>query len=141
MTPITTGGGIIDEGHCNYYYLYYRAGVGTSGSLQILYYVEVTDEMKVGKGGGIDEGHCNYNHLYYRAGVGTSGSLQILYYVEVTDEMKVGKGGGIDEEFIEIVEIPVSEGRTIIMDETILKHVGLMFGLTWFYSNIWKQGA
>ena len=101
----------------------------------------MTDGMNVGKGGGIDEGNCNYCLLYYRAGVGTSGPLQILYYVEVTDEMKVGKGGGIDEEFIEIVEIPVSEGRAIIMDETILKPVGLMFGVTWFYSNIWKQGA
>ena len=69
-------GGGIDEGNCNYCLLYYRAGVGTSGSLQNLYYVEVTDEMKVGKGGGIiDEGHCNYYYLYYRAGVGTSVSL------------------------------------------------------------------
>ena len=59
---VSKGSGIIDEGHCNYNHLYYRAGVGTSGSLQILYYVEVTDEMKVGKGSEIiDEGHCNYN--------------------------------------------------------------------------------
>ena len=71
--------------------------------------------------------------------MGTSGALQILYYVEVTDEMKVGKGGGIEQEFIEIVEVPVSEGRKIVMDESTLRPVGLMFAVTWFYDNVWKQ--
>ncbi|XP_053613347.1 uridine diphosphate glucose pyrophosphatase NUDT14-like [Plodia interpunctella] len=33
----------------------YRSGVGVQGSLQTLFYCEVTDEMKVEAGGGIDE--------------------------------------------------------------------------------------
>ncbi|CAH1957025.1 unnamed protein product [Acanthoscelides obtectus] len=33
----------------------YRSGVGTSGSKQVCYYCEVTDEMKVSSGGGVDD--------------------------------------------------------------------------------------
>ncbi|XP_035449871.1 uridine diphosphate glucose pyrophosphatase NUDT14 isoform X2 [Spodoptera frugiperda] len=33
----------------------YRAGVGVQGSLQTLFYCEVTDDMKVGKGGGVED--------------------------------------------------------------------------------------
>lgn len=34
----------------------YRSGVGTTGSLQTLFYVEVTDDDKVqGQGGGVDD--------------------------------------------------------------------------------------
>ena len=32
-----------------------RAGVGTTGSQQTLFYTEVTDAMRVGKGGGLEE--------------------------------------------------------------------------------------
>ncbi|KAL5009160.1 hypothetical protein ScPMuIL_014741 [Solemya velum] len=73
----------------------------------------------------------------YRAGVGTSGSLQTFFYAEVTDEMKVGSGGGTAQEgeLIEVVEVPVSEGRSFIMDETIVKPVGMMFAVFWFYEN------
>lgn len=35
--------------------LFFRAGVGTNGSLQHLYYCEVTDDDKVTTGGGIDD--------------------------------------------------------------------------------------
>ncbi|XP_025091686.1 uridine diphosphate glucose pyrophosphatase-like isoform X3 [Pomacea canaliculata] len=33
----------------------FRAGVGTTGSKQILYYADVTDDMRVGTGGGLAE--------------------------------------------------------------------------------------
>ncbi|XP_026725723.1 uridine diphosphate glucose pyrophosphatase-like isoform X2 [Trichoplusia ni] len=33
----------------------YRAGVGVQGSLQTMFYCEVTDEMKTAKGGGVDD--------------------------------------------------------------------------------------
>lgn len=33
----------------------YRSGVGTFGSLQTMYYCEVTDDMKVDSGGGVDD--------------------------------------------------------------------------------------
>lgn len=72
-----------------------------------------------------------------RAGVGTSGSLQTFFYAEVTDEMKVGCGGGTaaEGELIEVVEVPVSEGKKFIMDETKIKPVGMMFAILWFYEN------
>lgn len=35
--------------------LFGRAGVGTNGSMQTLYYCEVTDDDKVTSGGGIDD--------------------------------------------------------------------------------------
>ncbi|KAH9630045.1 hypothetical protein HF086_008015 [Spodoptera exigua] len=33
----------------------YRAGVGVQGALQTLFYCEVTDDMKIGKGGGVED--------------------------------------------------------------------------------------
>ena len=34
---------------------FFRAGVGTTGSKQYLFYAEVTEEMRTGQGGGIVE--------------------------------------------------------------------------------------
>ncbi|XP_041351539.1 uridine diphosphate glucose pyrophosphatase NUDT14-like isoform X2 [Gigantopelta aegis] len=77
----------------------------------------------------------------YRSGVGTAGALQTLFYVEVTDAMRVSSGGGVAEEgeMIDVVEIPVSEGRSLIMNESVVKPIHLMFALMWFYENKWKQ--
>ncbi|XP_045172308.2 uridine diphosphate glucose pyrophosphatase NUDT14-like [Mercenaria mercenaria] len=74
----------------------------------------------------------------FRNGVGTSAAYQDMFYVEVTDEMKVSPGGGNQHEgeLIDIVEIPLSEGRTFMMDESKPKHVGVMFAIMWFYENI-----
>jgi UDP-sugar diphosphatase len=60
-----------------------------------------------------------------------------MFYVEVTDDMKVSAGGGNQHEgeLIEIVEIPLSESRTFMMDESKTKHVAVMFALMWFYEN------
>lgn len=73
----------------------------------------------------------------YRNGVGTSAAYQDMFYVEVTDDMKVSAGGGNQHEgeLIEIVEIPLSESRTFMMDESKTKHVAVMFALMWFYEN------
>ena len=51
----------------------------------------------------------------------------------------MGEGGGIDTELIEIVEVPVAGGRKLVMDESILRPVGMMFAITWFYDHIWKK--
>ncbi|KAL4238693.1 Nudix hydrolase 14 [Mactra antiquata] len=74
----------------------------------------------------------------YRSGVGTNGSYQNMFYIEVTDDMKVSSGGGnpLEGELIDIVEIPVSEGRKFVMDEAVVKPLGVMFGIQWFYDNI-----
>lgn len=74
----------------------------------------------------------------FRNGVGTSGAYQDMFYVEVTDDMKVSSGGGnhTEGELIDVVEIPLSEGKTFMMDESKTKYVGVMFALLWFYENI-----
>ena len=55
--------------------------------------------------------------------------------------MRVSSGGGVAEEgeMIEVVEIPVTEARSLIMDENVVKPIHLMFALMWFYENKWKQ--
>lgn len=41
--------------YCCWFRHSYRSGVGTSGSLQTLYYCEVTEDDKANNGGGIDD--------------------------------------------------------------------------------------
>ncbi len=65
--------------------------------------------------------------------VGTSGSTQIIYYTEVDDTMKVNDGGGVDDEQIEVIEVPISEAKSFMYDESIGKTVGLMFAFMWWF--------
>ena len=68
--------------------------------------------------------------FYPRCGVGTEGTLQTLFYAEVTDQMRVNSGGGLVEEgeIIEVAELPRKDTMTIMMDESVTKPVGMMFG-------------
>lgn len=81
-------------------------------------------------------------HLSYRNGVGTAGSLMTMYYAEVTDTMKAASGGGNSEEgeLIDVVEIPASEGKAFMLDESKNKPVAMVFGMQWFYENVYSQG-
>ena len=67
--------------------------------------------------------------------VGTSGSSQVIYYAEVDESMRVSQGGGIEDEQIEAVEIPVTEARAFMYDESIGKTVGLMFAFMWWFDR------
>ncbi len=67
--------------------------------------------------------------------VGTSGSTQVIYYTEVNEEMKVSEGGGLEDEQIEVVELPISQAKTFMYDETIGKTVGLMFAFMWWFER------
>ncbi len=67
--------------------------------------------------------------------VGTAGTTQIMFYVEVDESMRVGEGGGIDHEMIEVIELPVSEARTFMFDESIAKTAGLMFAFMWWFDK------
>jgi UDP-sugar diphosphatase len=67
--------------------------------------------------------------------VGTAGTTQIMFYVEVDESMRVGKGGGIDDEMIEVLELPVSEARAFMFDESIAKTAGLMFAFMWWFDR------
>lgn len=74
--------------------------------------------------------------------MGTAGSLMTMFYAEVTDAMKVATGGGNSEEgeLIDVVEIPASEGKAFMLDESKNKPVAMVFGLQWFYENVYNQG-
>ncbi|GFO50456.1 GDP-mannose-4,6-dehydratase nudk [Plakobranchus ocellatus] len=76
-----------------------------------------------------------------RGGVGTSGSVVHLFYAEVTDAMKTGPGGGLasEGEMIEVVEMSVDEGRTLMFDESCNRVHLLIFALYWFFGTIWKD--
>ncbi|KAL8594374.1 hypothetical protein ACOMHN_032961 [Nucella lapillus] len=79
----------------------------------------------------------------FRSGVGSTGSQQVLFYAEVTDKMREGKGGGLEEEgeMIEVVHMPVEEGRKLIFDETVNRPSGLLFALQWFFVTKWQKFA
>jgi UDP-sugar diphosphatase len=64
--------------------------------------------------------------------VGFAGSKQTIFYTEVDESMRIGNGGGIDNELIEVIEIPVSNIREFIYNESIAKTTGLLFALMWW---------
>ena len=64
--------------------------------------------------------------------VGFAGSKQTIFYTEVTESMRVNNGGGIDTELIEVIEIPISEVRKFMFDESIAKTTGLLFAIMWW---------
>ena len=69
--------------------------------------------------------------------MGTASGLQTLYYAEIRDAMKVSEGGGNtkDMEKIEVVYVPVSEGKTLMLNENIPKPAAFIMALLWFYSE------
>lgn len=72
----------------------------------------------------------------YYTSVGFAGSRQTLYYAEVDEGVRVSKGGGIDNEVIEVLELPVSEAKALIHDESIAKTPGLMFAFMWWFDRM-----
>ncbi|XP_046561976.1 uridine diphosphate glucose pyrophosphatase NUDT14-like isoform X1 [Haliotis rubra] len=73
----------------------------------------------------------------YRNGVGTTGAVQTMFFVEVTDAMKVGEGGAVAQEgeLIDVIEVPVKEGRDFIKNEKYNIPLPVLFGINWFYEN------
>ncbi len=67
--------------------------------------------------------------------VGTSGGTQTIYYAEVNELLRVSQGGGIEDEQIEVIEIPITEAKRFIYDESIGKTVGLMFAVLWWFAR------
>ena len=67
--------------------------------------------------------------------VGTSGSEQVIYYAEVDESMRVGEGGGIETELIEVIELPITDAKRFMYDESVGKTVGLMFAFMWWFSR------
>lgn len=55
--------------------------------------------------------------------------------------MKVGTGGGIAQEgeLIETVDIPISEVKQFVMDESKHRPVGVMFAVFWYFDQVQKS--
>jgi UDP-sugar diphosphatase len=70
--------------------------------------------------------------------VGFAGSKQTIFYVEVDESMHISDGGGIDNELIEVIEIPTSNIREFIYDESIAKTTGLLFAFMWWIDKYQK---
>jgi len=68
--------------------------------------------------------------------VGFAGSRQTLYYAEVDESMHLNDGGGIDDEQIEVIEMPVSEAKDFIFNESVAKTPGLMFAFMWWIEKL-----
>lgn len=77
----------------------------------------------------------------YRCGVGTSGEVQYLYYAQVTDDMKANEGGGIDDEILEVVEFSMEQGKELLEKRDLQCPGEFMFGLLWFFTNIYKSNT
>lgn len=71
--------------------------------------------------------------------VGFAGSRQTLYFTEVTNSDKHAHGGGIDTERIEVVNLPISEARAFMNDESIVKTPGLLFAFLWYFESRAEQ--
>jgi len=67
--------------------------------------------------------------------VGTAGTSQTIFYAEVDESMRISNGGGIDDEMIEVIELPTSEAKTFMFDESQVKTTGLMFAFMWWFDK------
>lgn len=69
----------------------------------------------------------------YAASIGVQGSNQTLFFAEIDDSMKCEGGGGLqsDGECIELLALPIRNVEAFIMDDSIPKTSGAMFGLLW----------
>jgi len=67
--------------------------------------------------------------------VGLFGARNTIFYARVTDDMKVSEGGGLADEgeFIETVEVPISQALDLVGDTTVQRPTGLLFALMWFH--------
>lgn len=78
----------------------------------------------------------------YHAAIGFSGSRHSMFYVEVEDGQRVqGSGGGLEDtgESIEILALPLERAEEFIMDDTLAKSPGLMFGALWLKRKLGTQ--
>ena len=69
----------------------------------------------------------------YTASVGVQGTCQTLFYAEVDESMRMGSAGGVatDGERIELLALPVDRTEAFLMDESVPKTPGALFGLLW----------
>ncbi len=69
--------------------------------------------------------------------VGFAGSKQHLYFAKVNESMRISSGGGVaGEEMIEVIEIPLSQAKEFMFDESTPKTPGLLFAFNWFFLQV-----
>lgn len=70
----------------------------------------------------------------FRNGVAVSASLHTLFFATVTEQQHVATGGGCADEgeLIELVEIPVANCESTMMDESIARSPVSLFAVLWF---------
>jgi len=49
--------------------------------------------------------------------------------------MHTHAGGGIETELIEVIELPTSEARAFMYDESVAKTTGLLFAFMWWFDQ------
>lgn len=67
------------------------------------------------------------------ASVGSQGSTQTLFLARVDESMRAESGGGLAHagEAIELLALPLDNVEAFVMDDSVGKTSGAMFGLTW----------
>jgi UDP-sugar diphosphatase len=70
--------------------------------------------------------------------VGVQGSTQTLFFAEVDESMSAQEAGGVlsDGERIELLGLPLENIDAFLIDDSIPKTAGAMFGLLWAKSHI-----
>lgn len=71
-----------------------------------------------------------------------TGAQQSVFYAQVREDQKVQAGGGMehDGERIELLALPLESVEAFVVDESISKTTGAMFGLLWVKSQLLSGG-
>ena len=67
---------------------------------------------------------------------GFAASKQTIFYAQVDNSMKFSKGGGVDMENIEVLEVPLTDMKKFIFDETKPKNTSFLFAIQWFFNKV-----
>lgn len=82
----------------------------------------------------IPEGKIQRITSFYTS-VGYAAGMQELFFAWTDDGEQIHGGGGVEDEVIEVVRIPVREGRAFILDESKPKTPGIMYAFMWYFEN------
>lgn len=68
----------------------------------------------------------------------SAGAQQSLFYASIREDQKVQESGGLDNdgERIELLALPVDNIEKFVVDYSVSKTTGAMFGLLWAKSQL-----
>lgn len=74
--------------------------------------------------------------------IGTQGAEHVVFYAEVDASMQREAGGGLlsHGECIEVLALPVEHTQAFVVDNSLPKSAGLMFGLIWSLNKLQAAG-